>query len=115
MKLPLIALITLVLILAAVIVSGCMSTTVTAPAGDIKKFSSADEIRDYINNNTQLAQDTYYRTDAAGAPVPAPVMAQESAAKGVSSAGALPSAAGIGSTGYSQTMFRSQELMSRIS
>ena len=103
MKLPKIALITLVLILAAVIVSGCMSTTVTAPAEDIKKFSSADEIRDYINNNTQLAQDMYYRTDAAGAPVPAPEMAQESAAKGVSSAGALPSAAGIGSTGYSQT------------
>jgi inhibitor of cysteine peptidase len=95
---------TLVLILGAVIISGCMSTTVPAPAGDIKKFSSADEIRDYLKNNTQLAQDMYYRTNGAGATVPAPVMAvQESSAKGVSSSGALPSAEGVGSYDYSQT------------
>jgi uncharacterized secreted protein with C-terminal beta-propeller domain len=37
-------------------------------------------------------------------PAPAPVIAaQESAAKGVSLSGALPSAAGIGSPDYSQT------------
>jgi inhibitor of cysteine peptidase len=102
-RLPLVALVTLVFIVAAVIVSGCMSTTVTAPAGEIKKFSSADEIRDYIRNNTQLAQEMYYRTDEAGVPVPVPAMAaQESLAKGVSSNGALPSAV-IRSAGYSQT------------
>ena len=52
-------------ILAAVIASGCMSTTVPAPAsaGDIKKFSSADEIREYITNNTQLVQGSGYSTN----------------------------------------------------
>ena len=49
----LIVLATIVLMLAAVLASGCMSSPVTAPSGDIKKFSSADEIRDYIKNNTQ--------------------------------------------------------------
>jgi inhibitor of cysteine peptidase len=106
-KLTLIALTSLVLILAAVIACGCMSTTVTTPAGDIKKFSSAEEIRDYIKNNTQLAQDVYYSTDGAGitdrmVAVPA-VASQESTAKGASQSGALPSAAGLGSPDYSQT------------
>ena len=106
-KLSLIALTTAVLILALVLSSGCMTSTVTAPSGDIKKFSSADEIREYIKNNTQLAQDAYYSTngvlakDRMGA---APAMAvQESSAKGASLSGALPSAGGIGSPGYSQT------------
>jgi inhibitor of cysteine peptidase len=90
--------------LAAVPVSACISSTATAPSGDIKKFSSADEIRDYIKNNTQIVQDENYRTDGAVVPNPAPVIAaQESAAKGVSLSGALPSAAGIGSPDYSQT------------
>jgi uncharacterized secreted protein with C-terminal beta-propeller domain len=81
-----------------------MSSTVPTPSGDIKKFSSADEIRDYIKNNTQLVQGETYRTDGAWVAAPAPVMAaQESSAKGVSTSGALPSAAGIGSPGYSQT------------
>ena len=106
-KLTLIALTTLVLILALVIASGCMGSTVTAPAGDIKKFSSADEIRDYIKNNTQLAQDAYYSTNGALATdrmgvVPA-MAVQESSAKGASLSGALPSAGGIGSPDYSQT------------
>ena len=106
-KLSLIALTTAVLILALVLSSGCMTSTVTAPSGDIKKFSSADEIREYIKNNTQLAQDAYYSTNGAlatdrmGA---APAMAvQESSAKGASLSGALPSAGGIGSPDYSQT------------
>ena len=42
----------------------------TRPAGEIKKFSSADEIRDYIKNNTHVAQTTYYRSDGVIAPVP---------------------------------------------
>lgn len=62
-KYTLVTLAALLLVLTAVIVSGCMSSTATAPAGDIKKFSSAEEIQEYIKNNTQLAQDSYYATD----------------------------------------------------
>jgi inhibitor of cysteine peptidase len=103
-KLSLIVFASVVLLLAAVIASGCVSSTVPTPSGDIKKFSSADEIRDYLKNNTQLVQGENYRSDRAWAAAPAPVMAaQESSAKGVSTSGALPSAAGIGSPGYSQT------------
>jgi uncharacterized secreted protein with C-terminal beta-propeller domain len=103
-KLSLIVFASVVLLLTAVISSGCVSSTVPTPSGDIKKFSSADEIRDYIKNNTQLVQGENYRSDGAWAAAPAPVMAaQESSAKGVSTSGALPSAAGIGSPGYSQT------------
>jgi uncharacterized secreted protein with C-terminal beta-propeller domain len=101
-RIRLIALTSLVLIMAAMIAGGCMSTTVTSPAGEIKKFSSAEEIRDYIRNNTQIAQDSNYRDVGTWAPVPAPA-AQESASKGVSSPDALPSAGGFGSPGYSQT------------
>jgi inhibitor of cysteine peptidase len=103
-KLSLIVFASFVIMLAAVIASGCMSSTVTAPSGDIKKFSNADEIRDYIKNNTQTVQDGNYRADGAWVAAPAPVMAaQESSAKGVSTSGALPSAEGIGAPGYSQT------------
>ncbi|HZK31141.1 MAG TPA: beta-propeller domain-containing protein [Methanoregula sp.] len=103
-KLTLIALTSIVLILAAVIACGCMSTTVPVPAGEIKKFSSADEIRDYIRNTTNLAQTTYYRGDGVIAPVPSPVfVGQESSAKGVSSSDSLNYAGGLGTTGYSQT------------
>jgi inhibitor of cysteine peptidase len=84
-----------------------MNSTVTAPSGDIKKFGSTDEIRDYIKNNTQLAQESYYNTNgmvATDRMTAVPVMAfQESAAKGTSIAGALPSTAGFGSPDYSQT------------
>jgi inhibitor of cysteine peptidase len=105
----LVALTALVLILAAVIASGCMSATVPAPvsAGDIKKFSSADEIREYIKNNTQLAGDSYYATDGGWAMArngAVPVMAvQESSAKGVTQSAAAPSIGGILSPGYSET------------
>ena len=107
-KLTLIALTTLMLIVAAVIAGGCMGSTVTAPSGDIKKFGSADEIRQYITNNTQLAQQSYYGTNGAMAATDrmtaVPVMAvQESAAKGASLSGSLPSTGGFGSPDYSQT------------
>ncbi|MDP3565169.1 MAG: beta-propeller domain-containing protein [Methanoregula sp.] len=106
-KLTLVALTMLVLIVAAVIASGCMSATVPAPAsaGDIKKFSSADEIREYIKNNTQLAGGSYYATDGmARSMTPAPIMAvQESSAKGVTQSAAAPSIGGILSPGYSET------------
>jgi inhibitor of cysteine peptidase len=106
-KLSLIALTALMLVVVAVIATGCMNSTVTAPSGDIKKFGSTDEIRDYLKNNTQLAQESYYNTNGMVATdriasVPA-MSVQESAAKGTSVAGALPSAAGFGSPDYSQT------------
>ena len=108
-KSTLIVLTALVLILAAVIASGCMSTTVPAPAsaGDIKKFSSSDEIRNYIKNNTQLAEGAGYNTDGTWSTdrmvaVPA-VAVQESTAKGASLSGALPSSGSISSPGYSET------------
>ncbi len=99
----LIVLATVVLLLAAVLASGCMSSPATAPSGDIKKFSSADEILDYIKNNTQLVQDENYRTDGALVAAPAPIAAAQESTKGVSLSGAFPSAAGIGSPDYSQT------------
>src|SRR5512137_346689 len=101
-KLSLIALTALMLVVVAVIATGCMGSTVTAPSGDIKKFGSTDEIRDYIKNNTQLAQNSYYTTNGMMATdriTSVPAMAvQESAAKGTSVAGGRPSAAGFGST-----------------
>jgi uncharacterized secreted protein with C-terminal beta-propeller domain len=106
-KFSLIALTALTLIVVAVISTGCMNSTVTAPSGEIKKFGSTDEIRDYIKNNTLLAQESYYNTNgmlATDRITSVPAMAvQESAAKGTSVAGALPSAAGFGSADYSQT------------
>jgi inhibitor of cysteine peptidase len=108
-KHTLLAIAALVLMLTAVIASGCTSATVLTPAtaGDIKKFSSAEEIREYITNNTQLAGGSYYATDGAGAMdrnVAVPVMAvQESSAKGITQSAAAPSIGGILSPGYSET------------
>ena len=65
---PLLVLIGLVL-LAAIIAAGCTGSVVTpAIAGDIKKFSSTDEIREYIRNNTAMAgdEDYEYTTNGAG-------------------------------------------------
>ena len=105
-KLTLVALTTLVLILAAVI-AGCISSTVTAPAGDIKKFSSVDEIRNYIKNNTQLAQGSNYDTNRAWSTdrgvLVSDMVVLESSAKGTVQSAALPSAVGVGSPGYSET------------
>jgi len=49
----------LVLVVAA-IACGCMGTAPATTAGDIKKFSSTDEIRQYIRENAAQVQDTYY-------------------------------------------------------
>jgi inhibitor of cysteine peptidase len=108
-KHTLLAIAALVLMLTAVFASGCTSATVLtpAPAGDIKKFSSAEEIREYITNNTQLAGGSYYATDGIvgmDRNVAVPVMAvQESSAKGISQSAAAPSVGGILSPGYSET------------
>ena len=46
------------LVVAVIIAAGCTGSAVTPAPGDIKKFSSADEIRENIKNNTALAGET---------------------------------------------------------
>jgi inhibitor of cysteine peptidase len=92
---------TLVL-LCALLACGCTGTTM-ASAGDLKKFHSADEIKEYIKENAQKAQDSYYDITvgtvrfAEGA-VPAPAMATQGAAKSSADVGGIATA-----TDYSQT------------
>ena len=77
-------------ILSAIIAGGCMGSSVTPASGDIKKFSSADEIRSYILNNSAIAAGAGNGYDnawavndiAVGAPVPAEA---ESVSRGISS------------------------------
>ncbi|WAC05164.1 MAG: beta-propeller domain-containing protein [Methanoregula sp.] len=76
---------TLVL-LSALLACGCMGTTTMAPAGEIKKFGSTDEIKQYIKENTQKVQEYGYGvTDGsvrfAEGTVAAPMMATQDAAK----------------------------------
>jgi inhibitor of cysteine peptidase len=90
-------------LLAALIAGGCMGTTTMAASGDIKKFSSVDEIKQYIKENTEKAQESYYGvTDGAirtaEAVVGAPSVATQDAAKSASEMNAL-----TGATGYSTT------------
>jgi len=46
------------LIVAAIIAVGCLSSAAASANGDVKKFSSVDEIRDYIRNTSALAGET---------------------------------------------------------
>jgi inhibitor of cysteine peptidase len=96
-------------IVAAIIAAGCTGSVVAPANGDIKKFSSADEIREYIKNNTAVAAEedgygygeSWAVTNGVRTMVPtaAPQIAMgESAAKGV----AVPAAIG-GSTDHSTT------------
>lgn len=81
----------LLLIAAAIIAAGCTGSTTAPAAGEIRKLSSAAEIRQYIEENTKLAAEaegeTYYANgmgmarDVAMA-VPQAAVA-ESAAKGM--------------------------------
>jgi uncharacterized secreted protein with C-terminal beta-propeller domain len=95
-----------VLVIAAIIACGCTGSPVTPTAGEIKKFSSADEIRQYIEENTKLAAqaegETYYTNGIAPtrdlAMPPPQAAGAESASKGIH--GAMPSA---GTTDYSTT------------
>jgi len=60
---PLLVLIALAL-LAAIFAAGCAGTMVTPVSGDIKKFGSPGEIREYIRNNTAVAAEAGgYNTD----------------------------------------------------
>lgn len=92
---------------AAIIAAGCTGSTVAPASGEMKKFSSADEIRQYIDTNTKLAAEAEGETYATNSGVvalnvdaAAPRAAAESSAKSV--AAALPSA-GLGTADYSQT------------
>ena len=105
--LPLVAL--ALFIIAAIMAAGCTGSVAAPADGNIKKFSSADEIREYIRNNTALAAEedgygygeSWAVDDAIRTMVPtaAPQTATaESAAKGA----AVPAAIG-GSTDHSTT------------
>jgi inhibitor of cysteine peptidase len=93
------------LILAAIIAAGCAGTVVAPAAGEINKFGSVDEIRDYIRNNTALAGEEDYgyangwvTADRAMTPAPQIAMAESAVAKGVSL-----SAPSVGSADHSTT------------
>ncbi len=99
-------------LLAAIIAAGCAGSVVTPAAGDIKKFSSTDEIRDYIKNNTAIAgADEYgyatngvWATDAAmpvDAAAPRAAVAEAAVAKGDSVI--LQSSGSAGSADHSVT------------
>jgi uncharacterized secreted protein with C-terminal beta-propeller domain len=93
--LPLLAL--ALLVLAAAIAAGCTGSAGVPAAGEIKKFSSADEIRDYIVNNTALAAaDGYgYLTNgiARDAVIAPQASVAESSAKGLGIPSASPGSA----------------------
>jgi uncharacterized secreted protein with C-terminal beta-propeller domain len=89
------------LVVAVIIAAGCTGSAVAPAAGDIKKFSSADEIREYIKNNTALAGGTDYANGGVRSgdmAIPPRAAVAESAAKGLN----VPSVSG-GSADYSTT------------
>jgi inhibitor of cysteine peptidase len=99
-------------LLAAIIAAGCAGSVVMPTAGDIKKFSSTDEIRDYLKNNTAIAGANEYdhatngvwATDAAmpvGAAAPRAGVAEAAVAKGDSVI--LQSSGSPGSADHSTT------------
>jgi inhibitor of cysteine peptidase len=106
----LILMVTTVLVLMALLISGCMSTPViTSGAPGLKKFNSTSEIEQYIKESMETDQENgYYRTipmtapgggSGAGGPWALTSKSQESAADGV----AVPAPAVIGSGDNSQT------------
>ncbi|MFA4860177.1 beta-propeller domain-containing protein [Methanoregula sp.] len=95
----------LALLTAALITAGCTDQK-TPATGEIKKFGSAAEIRQYIENNSRIVTDTWGESFATGnavfvgeSGVSVPQRAEATAtSKGLGSA--LPSS---GATGYSET------------
>jgi inhibitor of cysteine peptidase len=98
-------------LLSAIIAAGCTGSVVTPATGDIKKFSSTDEIRDYIRNNTALAgaDDYEYATSGvwaqdAAMPVPVGTSAPRAAlAESVVAKGVSQSTGSVGSADHSTT------------
>lgn len=101
-----ISLVFVALLIAAIIAAGCTGSTVTPAAGEIKKFNSADEIRQYIEENTKLAAEAEgeYYTNGVGmvrdVAMAVPQAASAESAKGLSTAAP---AAWTGASDYSQT------------
>ena len=92
------------LILAFIIASGCTGSTAAPSAGGIKKFSSAAEIRQYIEENTKFAMEAEggnYATDGIGMARDIAVAAPQAAVAGYEGLSvSMPSA---GTTDYSTT------------
>ena len=93
----------LVLVVAA-IACGCMGTVPATTSGDIKKFSSTDEIRQYIKENAAKVQDTYYGAEDgalrnAEVAMTVPSAVAQGAAKSSAELGGISS----GATDYSTT------------
>ncbi len=103
------SLVAAVLVAAAIIAAGCTGSTVTPASGEIKKFSSAAEIRQYIEENTKLAAEaegeTYYATNGVGLARDIAVAAPQAAVAESSSKGIAMAAppGGAGASDYSQT------------
>ncbi|MCK9631654.1 MAG: beta-propeller domain-containing protein [Methanoregula sp.] len=94
------------LVIAAIIAAGCTGSTTSPAAGEIKKFSSADEIREYIEENTKLAAEAdgdYYATGAVMARDVAVGVPQSAVAESAKGLTASAPSAGTGATDYSQT------------
>ncbi|MDD1712697.1 MAG: beta-propeller domain-containing protein [Methanoregulaceae archaeon] len=106
----LILIVTAVLVLIAILISGCLNTPVmTSGAPGLKKFNSTAEIEQYIRESAETdQQEGYYRTipmtmvptiGGMGTSWAPASKSQESAADGM----AIPAPAIIGSGDYSQT------------
>jgi uncharacterized secreted protein with C-terminal beta-propeller domain len=94
-----------VLVIAAIIAAGCTGSTVTPTAsGEIKKFSSADEIRQYIEANTKLAAEAEGEYSTSGVGLARDVaVAVPQAAVAESAKGHSTSLSSAGATEYSTT------------
>jgi len=91
-----------ILVIAAIMAAGCTGSTVTPASEEIKKFGSADEIRQYIEENTKLAAEAEgdYYTNGVGLVRDAAVP-QTAVAESGKSLSALPPSPG--SMDYSTT------------
>ncbi|RPI38240.1 MAG: hypothetical protein EHM53_09275 [Methanoregulaceae archaeon] len=98
--LPLLAL--AILIVAAIIAAGCTDSVAAPASGDIKKFSSADEIREYIRNNTALAGAEEYGYGSNGIARDAVLTPQAATAESVAKGISVP-APSVGSADHSTT------------
>jgi uncharacterized secreted protein with C-terminal beta-propeller domain len=95
----------LVLLAAAIVAAGCTDQK-TPASGEIKKFGSAAEIRQYIESNSQIATDTWSERYTTGTAVfvGESGVAVPQRAEGTASAKDLGSALSpSGTTGYSET------------
>ncbi len=93
------------ILIAAIIAAGCTGSTVTPTAtGEIKKFSSADEVRQYIEENTKLAAEAEGEYSTTGAGMERDVaVAVPKAAVGESANGQSTVLSLTGATDYSTT------------